>query len=922
VTKLKQWSISAGNNFNNVIKFGTSETLCNETVVNLENVKPISFHVPKHLKPLNDEQFGHYLAGLIDGDGHFSSKQQLVIVFHKLDVSLAYYIKERVGFGSVKKVQNKNAYLLIIAAREGLEKVINLINGKIRTENKFNQITNNILSHPKFCGKTISLKLNLDIDLKNHWLAGFSDASATFQIKLITRTDQEQPDWTLIPSSKALPAETRIVVWGKILFSSVGLGRYTKQVSNMIRIPAYQQSVITGLILSDGWLIFASKTSKSARLGFKQSLSNSAYFLFVFSLLSPYFSSIPTLISAKRKETNTYALQIFTRSLPCFTELLSIYYPNGIKRIPADIFNLLTPIALAHWIMGDGNKNRHGLTISTESFSLNDTVRLINVLMVRYRLDCTMRKKSPGYTIYIKEKSMPLLRTLVQPHMHSSMLYKLRMNTDVKYTTPVNLSEDISSKRHDLVKLTKKDDASFQIKILNRNRCSKPLASATGKSKKVEIRLNFQIDQKKDVLLLLIKNFLGGNIGYRKSKDTENEILYTYDSSSLGSARKIIKYFDNYHLLSHKHVDYLKWRKTYCRLIEINKNLVTCERESDWYKKFYKKISSIGSTSNRKYSTQTNLNLCLTLASTCTESKTLHPFWVTGFSDGDSTFTVKFKKRQNSTWQIIPVFAIGLHMKDQAILLQLKSFFNEIGIVSLDTKNNKAYFTVQKIKDLNSIIIPHFESYPLQTDKKINFDLWAEIVKIMISKEHLKKEGFLNILSLKSNLNRGLSKTLIAEFPEIKLIKRPLLELNTTPLDNNWISGFVAAEGSFSITISEKDERQFPQVRARFSIGLNLKDKESLLKIKNQLNIGNIYSINKDMCLFEVASLKDIKLYIIPFFNETKLNNIKNLDFLDFKEIVFLMDNGEHLSERGIILIKDIKSRMNLRRSRQGLGLI
>jgi len=294
--------------------------------------------------------------------------------------------------------------------------------------------------------------------------------------------------------------------------------------------------------------------------------------------------------------------------------------------------------------MGDGNKNRHGLTISTESFSLNDTVRLINVLMVRYRLDCTMRKKSPGYTIYIKEKSMPVLRTLVQPHMHSSMLYKLRMNTDVKDNTQVNLSEDISSKplllplrqeRHDLVKLTTKDNASFQIKILNRNLCSAKLPR-TGKSAKakVEIRLNFQIDKKKDVLLLLIKNFLGGNIGYRKNQDTES--LYTYDSSSLGSARKVIKYFDNYHLQSHKHVDYLKWRKTYCRLIEINKNLVTCERESDWYKKFYKKISSIGSTSNRKYSTQTNLNLCLTAAAaaTCTASKSLHPFWVTGFSDG------------------------------------------------------------------------------------------------------------------------------------------------------------------------------------------------------------------------------------------------------------------------------------------------
>lgn len=68
-------------------------------------------------------------------------------------------------------------------------------------------------------------------------------------------------------------------------------------------------------------------------------------------------------------------------------------------------------------------------------------------------------------------------------------------------------------------------------------------------------------------------------------------------------------------------------------------------------------------------------------------------------------------------------------------------------------------------------------------------------------------------------------------------------------------------------------------MRARFSIDLKFKDKESLLKIKNHLKIGNIYSINKDMCLFEVARLKDIKLYIIPFFNETKLNNIRFFRF-------------------------------------------
>jgi len=89
--------------------------------------------VPTHLKPLNDEQFGHYLAGLIDGDGHFSSKQQLVIEFSSLDVTLAYYIKGIIGFGSVKKVKDKNACFYIISKKSGIVRVINLINGKLRT---------------------------------------------------------------------------------------------------------------------------------------------------------------------------------------------------------------------------------------------------------------------------------------------------------------------------------------------------------------------------------------------------------------------------------------------------------------------------------------------------------------------------------------------------------------------------------------------------------------------------------------------------------------------------------------------------------------------------------------------------------------------------------------------------------------------
>jgi LAGLIDADG endonuclease len=201
VKKLKRWSESASNSllyfkYLDINKTGTSETLRNEIGVTTEKVKSVSVHVPTHLKPTNDTEFGHYLAGLIDGDGHFSSKQQLVIAFNSLDAPLAYYIKKRLGFGSIRKVKNKNAILLIISAKKGLEKVINLINGKIRTENKFNQIIKNILNHKNFTetvfSKTINLKLNLDKILENHWLAGFIDADGSFQIKIINHKDRTE----------------------------------------------------------------------------------------------------------------------------------------------------------------------------------------------------------------------------------------------------------------------------------------------------------------------------------------------------------------------------------------------------------------------------------------------------------------------------------------------------------------------------------------------------------------------------------------------------------------------------------------------------------------------------------------------------------------------------------------------------------
>lgn len=76
--------------------------------------------------------------------------------------------------------------------------------------------------------------------------------------------------------------------------------------------------------------------------------------------------------------------------------------------------------------MGDGVAKSHGIILCTDSHSVQDIVRLMNVLMIRYDLECTLRFHTPSQPrIYIRQRSKGLLRTIVTPHMDMSMLYKL-----------------------------------------------------------------------------------------------------------------------------------------------------------------------------------------------------------------------------------------------------------------------------------------------------------------------------------------------------------------------------------------------------------------------------------------------------------------------------------------------------------------
>lgn len=143
-------------------------------------LSPVSEHVGKHKSNLTDQEFGYFLAGLIEGDGWFGDKQ-LFIIFSESDISLAYYIKKRIGYGNIYKIKDKKAVRYICKKSAGLLYILFLINGKLVSKYKYFQLIKHSYAENYKCS---ILPPSYHITLDNHWLAGFTQAVGCFHISV------------------------------------------------------------------------------------------------------------------------------------------------------------------------------------------------------------------------------------------------------------------------------------------------------------------------------------------------------------------------------------------------------------------------------------------------------------------------------------------------------------------------------------------------------------------------------------------------------------------------------------------------------------------------------------------------------------------------------------------------------------------
>jgi LAGLIDADG endonuclease len=291
----------------------------------------------------------------------------------------------------------------------------------------------------------------------------------------------------------------------------------------------------------------------------------------------------------------------------------------------------------------------------------------------------------------------------------------------------------------------------------------------------------------------------------------------------------------------------------------------------------------------------------------------LHPSYVTGFVDGEGSFSIlSLKRAQYKTgWNLIPVFTINLHSRDTALLEKIQSFFGGIGKITIFEKDNSVYFSVKSVKDLINVIIPHFEKYPLLTQKQADFDLFKQIVILMYNKQHLNTKGLNKIISLKASLNKGLTTLLKIHFPNITPIDRPSIQnLCLTNVNPNWITGFVEGEGSFFITTTKsKTYKTGYQIRLDFSIIQHIRDKILMESFVNYFSTGGTYE-DKECVKYLASKFLDIQGKIIPFFQKYPLQGYKLSNFDKFCKVAELIEKKAHLTPEGIEKIIKLKKKV------------
>ena len=129
-------------------------------------------------------------------------------------------------------------------------------------------------------------------------------------------------------------------------------------------------------------------------------------------------------------------------------------------------------------------------------------------------------------------------------------------------------------------------------------------------------------------------------------------------------------------------------------------------------------------------------------------------FYLAGFADGEGSFNVSFRKRDDYKQGYKISLCFNVSQKEKLILTLFKKHLN-CGTLR-QRKDGVWYYEVNNLTAINENVIPFFKRFNfLSQKKKRDFSKFCQIAEIITDNQHLTEEGIKKILDIRREMNDG-----------------------------------------------------------------------------------------------------------------------------------------------------------------------
>jgi hypothetical protein len=187
-------------------------------------------------------------------------------------------------------------------------------------------------------------------------------------------------------------------------------------------------SVIVGNLLGAGW---AENRAGNTRFHIHMGSPNVEYLMWLhnFYAFRGYCShKLPVLKRNIGSNNKVYFSSKFrTWTYSNWNWIYDHFFFKGTKVVPSNITLLLTPLALAVWILDDGGVHPSGLIISTYNFFKKNDLNLLQKALINNfdLVTSVIRVAKNGLVLHLPRGQLSKLSNIVKLYMVPSMYYKL-----------------------------------------------------------------------------------------------------------------------------------------------------------------------------------------------------------------------------------------------------------------------------------------------------------------------------------------------------------------------------------------------------------------------------------------------------------------------------------------------------------------